>query len=828
MYQNALFHFLQQYFPKRYKDIAEVVPKKFIRNSENNYLGYFDLASQWAAKGKGIAENNQKDFFPLYSIFEYLDIKKKSNYTIKGYQLPIKTLDLTRDSLFPNIEQIGNFVDLWESFIGELRTLVSVTFTHESFTESFIFLLKKYFHPFAVSDAESMKFVSLFEHLKISAAMANSLVQYEKDFAQLQSKIEASEKPLLLFCADISGIQSFIYNIASNKAAKSLKGRSFYLQLLMDSIVQKIISALKGVGCEVNVGHIVYSSGGKMYMLLPNLGSVKSILKQVEEAILNKLFDEHKTRLYVCMESIAFAYQQKDDVLQLHFEDAKASATLGDMWVKLGEKAAQKKHRRFQSQLLNNFSDFFTPIAEGFDTSDKAEGSSKPCAVTGDFIEKPHSRIHDLNDGEDGTAPIWVIKNVKSQTQTGKKLKTADFYITFYDKQTQIRQKILSEKGIEPSNLGIYHYLENTKSLFDEFRNKADLKSAHLAHIRKINDTEFLADKTINGKNSAYGFTFYGGNKQALREHEKGNWVEKDYSELAGYAPQDSGEDDPIGGFKRLGVLRMDVDGLGGIFAEGLKPEHYSFGALATLSAQLDVFFSGYLSKVRDSDSYKDWVNILYSGGDDLFVVGRWDKVVDFAERVRMDFHKYVCGRKEISISGGVALVGGKFPIAKAAEMAGDAEHAAKEFRKEKNSEVADKNAFCLFGETLSWEDEFEKVKKLKDDFVRFQEEGKLSSGFLQQFKTFKLIKDKFQVYKFVKGTHGSEKYDKRDLSYNWNAAWLLGRYKQRFKGTKPENDAIRAFISKIQLDLFLKDRQFDLYAIAARWAELEIRKNKK
>jgi hypothetical protein len=65
----------------------------------------------------------------------------------------------------------------------------------------------------------------------------------------------------------------------------------------------------------------------------------------------------------------------------------------------------------------------------------------------------------------------------------------------------------------------------------------------------------------------------------------------------------------------------------------------------------------------------------------------------------------------------------------------------------------------------------------------------------------------------------------KRDLSYIWNAAYAIGRYKERTK-----NDATKDFLDTTQKRLFAgdnhisRDRYFDLYAIAARWAELELR----
>ena len=116
----------------------------------------------------------------------------------------------------------------------------------------------------------------------------------------------------------------------------------------------------------------------------------------------------------------------------------------------------------------------------------------------------------------------------------------------------------------------------------------------------------------------------------------------------------------------------------------------------------LDYFFSGYLNVIRER--YKADVNILYAGGDDVFAIGRWKQLLLFARDVRTEFTRFV-GRRDVTISGGIVIVDRKFPIAKAAELAGDAEDAAKKFKGEK------KNALNLFGENISWEDEFNFVE---------------------------------------------------------------------------------------------------------------------
>ncbi|MBM4425645.1 MAG: hypothetical protein FJ031_00255 [Chloroflexi bacterium] len=46
----------------------------------------------------------------------------------------------------------------------------------------------------------------------------------------------------LLIGDDISGIQKFIYTITSKKAAQTLRGRSFYLQLLTEVVMGFVLA----------------------------------------------------------------------------------------------------------------------------------------------------------------------------------------------------------------------------------------------------------------------------------------------------------------------------------------------------------------------------------------------------------------------------------------------------------------------------------------------------------------------------------------------------------------------------------------------------------
>ena len=262
-----------------------------------------------------------------------------------------------------------------------------------------------------------------------------------------------------------------------------------------------------------------------------------------------------------------------------------------------------------------------------------------------------------------------------------------------------------------------------------------------------------------------------------------------------------------------LGIMRMDVDGLGKRFAEGFR----TMDEYCTFSNTLDYFFDAEKGKLRElymNNDYYEYLNIVYAGGDDIFVVGRWDKTIDFAETIHNAFETF-CSKElkdsSLSISGGVAILNPKFPIAKAAEMAGDAEDAAKKYRTEKN-------AFNMFGESLSWEKEFVYVKSYKNQFVKLIQENGLSHGILLKIMTYaNMVKENQEIER------GNSKRNRMpNLSYFWHTAYYLTRY----LGKQNHDSAVKNFCKDLRDRQLHSPEQFRLMSIAARWAELELRIN--
>ncbi|HOE12833.1 MAG TPA: hypothetical protein PLQ35_17290 [bacterium] len=124
-----------------------------------------------------------------------------------------------------------------------------------------------------------------------------------------------------------------------------------------------------------------------------------------------------------------------------------------------------------------------------------------------------------------------------------------------------------------------------------------------------------------------------------------------------------------------LGVLKMDVDSLGMTIAHRLERDNTK-KSLSAFSRELDRFFSVELGDVLQNPPWNS-VYTVFSGGDDLLLVGPWDVVVDVAEHVHQLFHRRF-GSQNMTISAGLDLIKYHYPIRQAAEHAEDLLHLAK------------------------------------------------------------------------------------------------------------------------------------------------------
>lgn len=491
-------------------------------------------------------------------------------------------------------------------------------------------------------------------------------------------KEEQDQFNRLFVGGDLSGIQSFLYNISSKRAAVSLKGRSRYLSDYMDKTCDKLMAAAKDAGSkELDK---IYCSGGKFYLITDNAPAIRQAIDECASTIKQDLWKEHYGQLGINIAYTPFTENTDGTVNTLDGKNQKP----GILWRTVNAEFAKQKNQKFKDNITADFDNYFKPIAIG----DKP----KVCAITGIESDACENYTYRSPEGENTT--ILVLPSVKKQIELGEKLNR--------------------EEGA--------------------------------------------------------GMTF------------------EDYAD---------------GSY--LGVLRMDVDGLGKRFITGFD----SIKAYKAFSKRLVDFFENEVKQIRLEPEFKEYINIIYAGGDDLFIVGRWDKTIAIAQRIHYEVEKQF-KNEGISISGGMVIVNPKFPIAKAAEQSGEAEDAAKRF-KDGNKE---KNSFHFLGKTVSWDGDFDYVVRKKDEFV----------DMVKSFDLSKSILHKLMLYASVAQKNAQRKTEGKaqDFSYLWHASYYLTRYIKRYEKNRVIVDFVKNLRDK---EITLNGGQnLQLIALAARWAELQLR----
>lgn len=160
-------------------------------------------------------------------------------------------------------------------------------------------------------------------------------------------------------------------------------------------------------------------------------------------------------------------------------------------------------------------------------------------------------------------------------------------------------------------------------------------------------------------------------------------------------------------GSKRLAVLKADVDNLGYLFADGMREgdRHYgTISRISTLSRLLDMFFSGYISHLLKTEY--PMVYSVFSGGDDLFLIGPWDIMPKLALRIQQEFSAFSGGNPCVTLSAALQIASPKTNIALLAEQSEQALKCVKNSAPQALYPAKQgRNGVFFMGEIFSWED---------------------------------------------------------------------------------------------------------------------------
>ena len=291
----------------------------------------------------------------LQSIFSKLVVKDVE--TAPQYHKP-RPLQLD-ETIFPDKVSLLKGSDITKaivSFKDEVNGLKPrENFTDATYADTLFSIMEKYLWSIPISKADPC--VSMFIHIKTAYAIANCLLNSPED--QLTEKT-SDEPSMLLISGDLSGVQQFIYSITSKGAAKGLRGRSLYLQLLSEAITHYILDQL-----QLPKANIIFCGGAMFYILAP--ANIEEKLKYIRKNVTEKLLRHHDAELYLTLEYTSLKTLDLEKGL------------FGEKWKELGEQLAEAKKRKFGDSWDNAYATLF---------EFNREKEHKTCSSCGRQVEK--------------------------------------------------------------------------------------------------------------------------------------------------------------------------------------------------------------------------------------------------------------------------------------------------------------------------------------------------------------------------------------------------------------------------------------------------------
>ena len=619
----------------------------------------------------------------LRSVFDSLELEFQIGAVEERWHYPISELNVSK-GIFP-IHSLGGeatvrnissedsseaYRRLWTSFEDELDHVNTLPVNDMGiFFNELYYLLHRY--TWSIPSATNVKpaDISLFDHSKTTAAICACL-------AACEGQEVADNKEFLLLGGDCSGIQSFIFHIVGGAGvggvSKRLRGRSFYLMMLMEVLCRYLISKI-----AVTVANINFCGGGNMELLLPNTRETCEILREFEERVNQWLFENLSGHLALIVDWVPMSRNElresfagmktmlQDRLSCKKMQKHKAALGLPHFWVR-------------QSQRPD------TPLTIcrscNLNTVGKSESVCRDCddhKTSGALLPRTKALVFASPDTE------WHDSRVLKKLSFGP---FGNVYMAdgLDGSIWNLKKSYLEPLSLDPETKGISGFYLICNIL-------------PTAMAEMVLETE--SDPDGENDRERLGYLALG---QTLS-----------FTTLADMATGDT----------RIGVLKMDVDNLGLIFTLGLEPgagvegsqsRFRSISRISTVSRQLSLFFNGIVAaacrevfsswseasdwgkRVRKDNS--DVSNIFYtvfSGGDDLFVIGPWDRIIELAVLIRSLFKDFTCHNPNLTISAGIFVCKPKYPIALAAAKAEDALEQSK--RK-------GKNRITVLGETATWD----------------------------------------------------------------------------------------------------------------------------
>jgi len=646
----------------------------------------FDRAEFEKGEEIGIREYRQTRLLP---IFERLLRADKLFDKIDDFSWRYPLQPLTANSIFPvkkddlsREDAQEEYKNLFQGFCSSLEKLCHRE--HISlWAQHFDSLLRIYTSQVpAARVGKVVHDVSLYDHLRTTAALAGALYLYHRDTDSLDQKFiqDDSAKKFLLVSGDFYGIQSFIFRGGGEERhhrAKLLRGRSFLVSLLVELAAEMLCERLVGL----TFLSVFFSAAGKFHLLAPNTERARQVIEEVREELNAWL---HERFFGECALGFAVTVAKPEDF---------SGGRFVDLWQRHLENLEEAKFHRLD---LSKYGGVFGNYLDQF----RNDLPSRLCPLCGcrPSAEEVLGDSYISRRGQEEKA--CACKLCRDQAYLGTHLVKKERLAVIRGKEGDLKEPLFGCYQLSFLNGCAGKLADQGKLLkfFDlnvEDNGEAPIGATFLpinGYVPVFSEKDKHDDRYLDQIEIGHPKTFY---------------------HLAQLALIQKGED--FYGLPALGVFKADVDNLGAIFGCGLPQELFTLSRLATMSRQLNNFFTIYLPYClkNEREGYFQNVYTVFAGGDDLFLIGPWNVMRDLALFLREKFTQYVCENPELHFSAGLTLHKPHVPVDLLAEESEDALNAAKQ--------VEDKNSICMFGRVVPWK-EFQDLRQIEEKLARWHE----------------------------------------------------------------------------------------------------------
>ncbi|MCX7858370.1 MAG: type III-A CRISPR-associated protein Cas10/Csm1, partial [Deltaproteobacteria bacterium] len=629
------------------------------------------------------------------------------------------------------------------------------------------------------------------EENSTSVKIQERMQEKKKMERQVKDNIEKDDIELFTFlCGDVSGIQEYIYSIPSKGAAKQLKARSFLLQLLCEFIAIYICEQFNLPPCN-----IIYSGGGRFFILLPK--GVKNEVEKLNLDISKKLLEYMKGELHLLLATTS--------VKLSHF----CVGGFTFVWREVTQEVGKRKKQRYSVFPKEYYDEIFGKM------------------------DKKKYPVSKYITGEDQYEDEESKKDDEQLEEFAKLLRNAIW---------MVRHKVDSVDKNNPLPLQFINELGYDYEILNKIEEKLNLDNVvEIIFLEEFNIsatvTKILTNKFDKISLSLRPFANYWPSLKENLDFNK-RQKEEDDERFAPLAPAQFEDFALVSeGPEKIAIFRADVDNLGNIFSKGLG-YYNTLSRSAMLSSALSDFFEGYVNYLAQVNEFLGSMGIVYSGGDDLFIVGAWNKVIDFAFQLREDFDDYT--HSHLTFSGGIVVIDHSIPVRICSKMAEEAEDKAKFYERPSERPPQKppdkiKDTIVIFDTEIGYEEKKE-LFEIKKELLKLSEQPEKDvafKGVLNKLFDVTHVYQKQEGKKKklkAKGVNGDEIKKQVILDrWKWLLVYGLRKYTAKDSDKQTEADKIVRDIQKKLLEH--KDTTYkieDKLSAILRWVEFLTREKAK